>query len=291
MEGSMRITFIGFGEVAGAFSGALASRGAEIAAYDVLLDQPDGEEKLRTRAGNAAVSFRPLPDALYGANYVLSTVTTTVARAAAQQCAAHLKPGQVFLDLNATEPEAKKEIGKTIEACGATFVEGALLGAVGVTGAKTEILLGGAHARAAEKDLAGTLGLNARFYSEEIGRASMFKMLRSVFSKGMEALLIEFLVAAERAGIRGDLWAEVVNLFSTQPFEKVALNWVRSHSGAHARRHAEVKQVVGVLRSLGIEPTMTSASQAVFEQSARADLKPLASADEVIRFLGQEQGR
>ena len=36
----------------------------------------------------------------------------------------------------------------------------------------------------------------------------MFKMLRSVFSKGMEALLIEFLVAAERAGIRADLWAE-----------------------------------------------------------------------------------
>jgi 3-hydroxyisobutyrate dehydrogenase-like beta-hydroxyacid dehydrogenase len=287
----MRITFIGFGEVAGAFCGALASRGADIAAYDVLLGQPEGLERLRARAGSVAVSFLPLPDALYGAKYVLSTVTTTVARAAAKQCAEHLKPGQRFLDLNATEPEAKKEIAKVIEASGASFVEGALLGAVGVTGAKTEILLGGPHARDAEAELAGTLGLNAKFYSEELGRASMFKMLRSVFSKGMEALLIEFLVAAERAGLRADLWSEVVNLFATQPFEKVALNWVRSHSGAHGRRREEVKQVVGVLRSLGIEPTMTSAAQEVFEQSARANLGPLASADEVIRFLEQRKGR
>lgn len=285
----MRITFIGFGEVAGAFCGALASRGADIAAYDVLLARPEGAERLRQRAGNIAVSFLPLPDALYGAGYVLSTVTTNVARAAAQQCAAHLRSGQTYVDLNATEPEAKREIAATIEASGAKFVEGALLGAVGVTGAKTEILLGGPHARGAESDLAGKLGLNARFYSDEIGRASMFKMLRSVFSKGMEALLIEFLVAAERAGIRGDLWSEVTTLFATQPFDKVALNWVRSHSGAHERRRHEVEQVAGVLRSLGIDPAMTSAAHAVFERSARAGLKPLATADDVIRFLEKSE--
>jgi 3-hydroxyisobutyrate dehydrogenase-like beta-hydroxyacid dehydrogenase len=284
----MRITFIGFGEVASAFSSSLASRGAEIAAHDVLIQQPQGLEKLKSRAGSAPVKFLPLPDALYGANFILSTVTTSVARAAAQQCAAHLKPGQTFVDLNATEPGAKKEIGAIIDASGATFVEAALLGAVGVTGARTEILLGGPHARAAEKALAGALGLNARFYSEEIGKASMFKMLRSVFSKGMEALLIEFLVAAERGGVRADLWNEVTTLFSSQSFEKVALNWVKSHSSAHARRRDEVKQVAAVLRSLGVEPLMTSATQSVFENSARLGLAPQPSADDVIRFLEEK---
>jgi len=285
----MRITFVGFGEVAGAFSAALAARGVEVAAYDVLLAQPEGAERLESRAASAPVAFLPLPRALYGARYILSTVTTSVARAAAQQCAAHLQAGQTFVDLNATEPQAKKEIAAIVEATGAAFVEGALLGAVGVTGAKTEILLGGPHARAAEKDLAGTLGLNARFYSEEIGKASMFKMLRSVFSKGMEALLVEFLVAAERGGIRADLWSEVTTLFATQPFEKVALNWVRSHSGAHARRRDEVKQVAEVLRSLGVEPVMTSAAQAIFERSGRLGLMPQASADDVIHFLSKSR--
>ena len=264
----MRIAFIGFGEVAAAFSPALAARGAQIAAYDVRAERRTAD----------------LPEVVRGAQYVLSTVTTSVARQAAEQCAPHLRAGQTYVDLNATEPAAKVAVAKIIRASGAAFVEGAILGAVGVTGASTEILLGGPDARRAEKDLAG---LNARFYSEEIGRASMFKMLRSVFSKGMEALLIEFLVAGERAGIRDDLWKEVTGLFATQPFEKVAANWVRTHAGAHERRYHEVKQVAGVLRDLGIEPTITAATEAFFARSGTLGLKPAANMDEVVRHFAE----
>ena len=277
----MRVAFIGFGEVATAFCAALVARGAQISAYDV---QPEK----RAAAERLGVSFAGLADALRGAQYVLSTVTTSVAREAAEQCAPHLRPGQTYLDLNATSPERKKRIGETIAASGAVFVEGALLGAIGLSGANTEILLGGREARRAERELAGGLGLNARFYSEEIGKASMFKMLRSVFSKGMEALLIEFLVAGERAGIREDLWKEVTTLFATQPFEKVALNWVRTHAGAHARRYEEVKQVVGVLHELGFEPTLTRATEAFFKRSGSVGLLPAQSADEVVRFFDEK---
>ena len=62
----------------------------------------------------------------------------------------------------------------------------------------------------------------------------------------------------------------MTTLFATQPFEKVALNWVRTHGGAHARRYDEVKQVRGVLRELGVEPTITRATVAFFRRSAPA---------------------
>jgi 3-hydroxyisobutyrate dehydrogenase-like beta-hydroxyacid dehydrogenase len=196
----MQIAFVGFGEVASAFCAALAARGAHVAAHDILLEQPDGASRLKERAGTAPVTFGALADVVARADYVFSTVTTSVARAAARQCAPHLRSGQWYLDLNATDAAAKQEIAGIVAPSGAGFIEGALLGAVGVTGAKTEILLGGPDAQRAQQQLAGELGLNARFYSEEIGKASTFKMLRSVFSKGMEALLIEFLAAGERAG-------------------------------------------------------------------------------------------
>jgi 3-hydroxyisobutyrate dehydrogenase-like beta-hydroxyacid dehydrogenase len=284
----MHIAFVGFGEVAGAFCGALATRGARIHAYDILLEQPDGAEKLKARAGSAPVAFGSLPEVLRESDYVFSTVTTTVAVQAAKLCAPHLGARHAYVDLNAAEAAVKQEISAIVSATGAAFVEGALLGAVGVTGAKTEILLGGPHARRAEGDLKDGLGLNARFYSEEVGRASTFKMLRSVFSKGMEALLIEFLVAGERAGLREDLWAEVSGLFAKQPFEKVALNWVRTHAGAHARRYHEVKQVAEVLRGLGIEPTITAATERFFERSGRLGITPAASADEVVRAFNEK---
>ena len=73
----MRVAFIGYGEVAAAFSTALLARGVEVAAYDVLLDQPDGADRLRARAGDMKIDFRPLADAVGKASYVLSTVTTS----------------------------------------------------------------------------------------------------------------------------------------------------------------------------------------------------------------------
>ena len=76
---TMRITFIGFGEVASAFSAALAARGARVAAYDVLLDESGGVERLKARAAGTNVAFCALPQALRDADYVLSTVTTSVA--------------------------------------------------------------------------------------------------------------------------------------------------------------------------------------------------------------------
>ena len=287
-----RIAFIGFGEVASVLCPAIAARGAQIAAYDILLERADGLELLRARAAQTKVDFGSLAQALQGARYVLSTVTTSVARDVARQSASILGAGQSYVDLNATDPEVKLEIERLIAPSGADFVEGAVLGAVGVTGAKTEILLGGPHARGAARELASDLGLSVRFYSETIGKASLFKMLRSVFSKGLEALLIEFLVAGERAGIREDLWREVTELMAKHPFEKTASNWVRSHATAHARRYHEMKQVANVLRQLGLEPVLTAATEAFFERSGSLGLgdrfaQAPATMEEVVRYFNE----
>lgn len=292
----MRVAFVGFGEVATAFARAFVAAGAKVSAYDVLMDAPDGPAHLTARAGGTPVAFAPLGEALRDARYVFSTVTTDVAREAALACRPHLAPGQSWIDLNATEPAVKREIATIIEPSGASFVEGALLGAVGVTGAKTELLLGGAAGAATASTLAAKFGLNVRHYSDEVGRASTYKMLRSVFSKGMEALLIEFLVAGERAGMRDELWAEVVELLGRERFEKVATNWVCSHALAYERRWHEVVQVEKVLREIGIEPLMTSATESLFRRSVTLDLRAAfiarpSSMEPVIRFFDERIGK
>lgn len=292
----MRVTFVGFGEVAAAFAPAFAARGAEVMAYDLLLDEAGGRERLAARAGGAKVEFAEPGKALRGARYVFSTVTTDVACEAARACSALLAPGQIWVDLNATGPAVKREIAAVVEASGAAFVEGALLGAVGVSGAQTEILLGGTQGARTAGTLAEDYGLNVRHYSDEIGRASTYKMLRSVFSKGLEALLIEFLVAGERAGMRAELWAEVVALLGRERFEKVATNWVCSHALAHERRWHEVVQVEKVLRELGLEPVMTAATEQLFRRSVALEMRAAFGArpetmEPVIRFFDQRLGQ
>jgi 3-hydroxyisobutyrate dehydrogenase-like beta-hydroxyacid dehydrogenase len=287
---AQRVAFVGFGEVAGAFAQALSRRGASVTAYDVLLEEPGGRERLKARAHAASVDFLPVGEAVSGARYVFSTVTTASARQAAARCAPHLSSGQLYIDLNASMPSIKQEVERLIRPSGAVFVEGALLGAVGVTGAATEILTGGPGGEQAARELATELGLKANFFSEEVGKASTFKMLRSIFSKGLEALLLEFLTAGERAGMREALWKEVAGLLANNPFEKVAGNWIVSHVSAHERRYHEMVQVTEVMRALGIEPVMTSATEEFFRRSGTLDLarsfpaKP-AGMDQVIRVF------
>jgi 3-hydroxyisobutyrate dehydrogenase-like beta-hydroxyacid dehydrogenase len=281
--------FLGFGEVASRFTQRLHERGARVLAYDVLLDRPGGRDVLVSRAVGAPPDLLPLPDVTAQADIVLSTVTTDVALSAATACVPLLRAGQVYVDLNATSPSVKREAASVIAPSGADFVEGAILSAIGVAGADAKVLLCGARASELAAVLS-QLGLNAHAYGIEIGKASSFKMLRSVFSKGIEALLIECLLAGRRAGIEQALWEEIVATMDAASFDDVGGNWVRTHATAHARRSHEMRQVADVLRELRVDAPMTAATLALFERSTRIALKdafpaPPASAAEVIAAL------
>ncbi|HKH96720.1 MAG TPA: DUF1932 domain-containing protein [Beijerinckiaceae bacterium] len=283
------IGFLGFGEVASRFAAALAQHGAELCAFDLLASAPAGPEKLAARAAGTLIAFLPLAEMTARADLVLSTVTTDVALDAAKACAAHLDRRHTFVDLNATSPALKREIGAAVAASGASFVEGAILGAVGVTGAGTRILLCGERGQAVAATLTG-LGLNVGFYGPEIGRASTFKLLRSVFSKGLEALLLEARVAARRAGVGDDVWREILETIDERPFAEVAGNWMRTHGTAHGRRYHEMVQVEALLRDLGLDPLITHATTAFFQRSTRLQLSQALAAtpkdaDDVVATL------
>jgi 3-hydroxyisobutyrate dehydrogenase-like beta-hydroxyacid dehydrogenase len=200
-----------------------------------------------------------------------------------------LKPGQVYVDLNSTSPAVKIDADKIIQPTGAHFVEGAILGAVGATGAATHVLTGGAAGREVAETLT-RLGLHVSFYSEEIGKASMFKMLRSIFSKGLEALILELLIAGKRAGIEKDLWKDVADFMANNPFERVAANWTQSHAVAYDRRYHEMVQVRQTLREIGLDPMMTAATETFFDRSRAIGLdkafpKKPDSMDAVVAFM------
>jgi 3-hydroxyisobutyrate dehydrogenase-like beta-hydroxyacid dehydrogenase len=290
-EAVATIGFIGFGEVASCFAEALQSAGARVVAYDLLLAREGGRERLASRARAAPPEFLDLHPLVERADLVVSTVTADVAVAVARHCAPLLSPGQVYVDLNATSPAVKRQIAAEIARSHGDFVEGAILPAIGVMGAKSQVLLCGARAGDVARAMTA-LGLNFSAYGEEIGRASSFKMLRSVFSKGLEALLVECRLAARHAGVEDDLWREIVATLDAASFDQVGGNWVRTHGTAHARRYHEMVQVASVLEELGVDAPMTEATVRLFERSTRVRLseafpKTPAGAGDVIRALDE----
>jgi len=263
--------FIGFGEVASVFSEAICRHGARVLATDVLLSREGGEAILRKRIPVPSIELVPAQELVRRTDIVLSTVTTMVALQVARELAPLLRMGQIYVDLNSTSPGVKQAIGDAIAAGTGDFVEAAVLGAVGATGAQTRILLGGERSGEVAERL-NAVGLHASSYSVEIGKASMFKMLRSIFSKGLECLVIELLIAGRRAGIEDDLWKDLTDFMARKPFDIIADNWTRSHGTAYERRYHEMKQVVETMTEIGVRPIMTEATTALFERSVELGL-------------------
>jgi len=150
-----------------------------------------------------------LAEVLGGSDYILSVVTPQSCREIADCASRSLHGHQVFVDLTSTSPAVKRMVGAAITKSGAQFVEGVILGAVS-SSTSPVILLGGPAGESAAR-VFQQYGLAARFFSPEIGRACAFKMLRSIFPKGIEAVLVETLVAARRAGLMNEIWDEIPN--------------------------------------------------------------------------------
>jgi 3-hydroxyisobutyrate dehydrogenase-like beta-hydroxyacid dehydrogenase len=283
------IAFIGFGAVAGHLAPELSRHGTKVTSYDLAFSQLDGIDTLKQRIGAAGVEFLSLQDVVDRSNILLSVVTTEAALDAVKACAGLLRNHHIYVDLNATSPAIKRSMANILEASGGHFVEGAILNAIDVAGVRARILVCGGKAKIVADTLT-RLGLNVAFYGTEIGRASTFKLLRSVFSKGMEALLLETLLTAGRAGIKDEVWSEILTTLDEQSFKDVGANWMRTHGTAHARRYHEMMQVRELVSQLGVEPIMTQATAAFFERSTRLALSktfpdgPL-NHDEVLEAL------
>jgi len=255
------IGFIGAGEAGRVLAVAARDSGASVAAYDLT----------GSRVRGAGLRFLALSELLESSDVVVSVVPAQAAKEVAAACAPLLRAGQLYLDLASTSPRIKIEIAALIQSTPAEFVEGAILGAIGITGSATRIALSGAKARGAADTLCSA-GLNTVFLSEKIGAASTFKMLRSIFSKGLEALLIELLVTARRAGLAGEVWEDVCDFMSVDSFQHIAENWIRTHAVHCERRRIELEQVVETVQDLKAEPVMAGAVEAIFTRSVRLGL-------------------
>ena len=283
---------IGHGVVGSVFSRLLRNHGARVLSYDRLLDRQETASSMRKKIEDDGSKACSLAEVLAASNYILSVVTPQSCREVADDVSRSLHGHQVFIDLTSTAPAVKRMIGATVTNSGAKFVEGVILGAVRLLTSPI-ILLGGPTGDSVALVLQ-QYGLAARFYSPEIGRASAFKMLRSIFSKGMEAVLVETLVAACRAGLLDEIWEEIRTTLSTGNVEDTLETWIRSHACSAQRRSHEMQEVSQFLEEIGMQPVLPRAFGQIFARSLGlgvSDAFPQEpeSFREVIEYLEHQQ--
>ncbi|HEY9532863.1 MAG TPA: prephenate dehydrogenase/arogenate dehydrogenase family protein [Burkholderiales bacterium] len=260
-----RIAFIGFGEAGQTIGrGLLGANAAQIRVYDILGEALEKAAALGARAAKDHV------DAVREADIVFLAVTASSSLQAALSCVPGLRKGQLFLDINSVSPQRKIETAARVAPTGALYVDVAVMAPVAPYLHKVPCLIGGPGAEAL-LPRSRAMGMKMDFVSGEVGQASAIKMFRSIMIKGLEALVLESMLAASEYRVEERVLASLKETFPTLDWEKLSgymLERVVSHG---KRRAAEMREVAETLKAIGIEPLMAGATAA--RQQWVADLQ------------------
>ncbi|MDE0149935.1 MAG: DUF1932 domain-containing protein [Rhodospirillaceae bacterium] len=274
-----RIGIIGYGEAGRAFGAGLAKAGATVAAYDILVPTPDGAA-IRANAAADGVAVRATArEAIDGAAIVLSLVPADEARSVAAEAAGHLRAGQLFMDMNSVSPREKETGAAIVEASGARYVEATIMAPVVENGVASEVLLAGPAAPGALR-LLRPLGMVLSVVGDRFGAAAAVKLCRSVIVKGIEAIVVESMLAARQYGADG---AVLASLQKSDPEIDWAAraDYVFERVLRHGRRRAAEMRFAGeAVSDAGYPPLLSDAIATL--QDAMADY---AAADRALFAL------
>jgi 3-hydroxyisobutyrate dehydrogenase-like beta-hydroxyacid dehydrogenase len=267
------IGFIGFGEAGFHIASGLRAAGiTNISAYDINAGHPTLGFLIQQRAADSKTPLVSTEQLAASSNILFSAVTAGSARDAATQTAAFLKPHHIYVDINSISPGQKREIHEIVTSARAQFVEAAVMAAVPPYNQQVPMLLGGAAAQALSDSLR-PYGMRLEVISGEIGTAVAVKMCRSIVVKGLEALLFECVMGANRYGAEDRVFASLRESFPGIDWKKLADNVVGRVVVHGERRAREMEEVAETLRSSGVDPIMSEATARLQDWSARMDLK------------------
>lgn len=244
----MRVGVFGLGEAGSEISRDLAAAGAAVTAYDpAAVETP----LLVGRVGD------PLA-VVADAELVMAVTASADASSALQQALDTIPAGAVYADLSTGSPGKKRDLAEQAGGVGLRFVDVALMSTVPGKGIRTPMLASGRGAEALVAMLE-PLGASIEAVGVEPGEAATRKLLRSVVIKGLAAVLIESLRAAEAAGLGVDTWQNVVRQLADA--DEAFVRRMVEGTGPHAkRRRDEMAAAVALLDGLGVPSTMTTAT-------------------------------
>lgn len=258
----MKLGFIGFGEVGYEMAQGFGSAGLTgILAYDVMQDHPVYGKLVSDRARTAGVTLCAAAQTmLESVDVVIVAVPGGKALETAGSQKNLLRPGMVYADVSASSPETKKQIWEELKETGVLFVDGAMLGSLPLYQHKVPTLVSGNGSDLFIEKMR-PFGMDLEKVSDTPGEATAIKYVRSIFMKGLPALLVEVLEAASVMKVDHLVLQSIAATMNACPFEET-LNRLVTGSAIHAERRAhEMENVVEMLESIHVKPTMSKATQ------------------------------
>nr|WP_315464949.1 NAD(P)-binding domain-containing protein [uncultured Rhodoferax sp.] len=286
----MHIAIIGLGEVGQAYARALQAAG-----HTLQLCNARAGAAAQSAADALGLPLHLAPGAWLGTcDWVLLCVTGSAAPQVLAQCAPWVPARTTMCDMTTASPQTKRASAALAREQGLQYLDVAIMGAVALGGHTTPLLVAGDGAAAFQVWMQGAGGKVRVIDGGAAGDAMALKILRSTFTKGLEALSVELLMAAERQGVRDKLYAQLQDIDDT-PLRAFIDMLVRTHV-VHAKRRAlEVQEAAGEMAHQGIPSlVLPGVGQRFHKTVAGLEAHPLETTgpttEEALQWLLQREG-
>lgn len=254
---------IGLGEAGSLIAGGLQTAGAHVVGFD---------------PGNPANPPVPVAEgaaeAVAGADLVMSINSSAAAKKVAEQVAPMLKPGAIFADLNTGTPALKRSLAALFPE--SVFADVAIMKPVPGLAEKAPMGVAGSGARRFVEILE-PFGMSLEYVSEVPGEAAARKLLRSILAKGMAAVLIDCLWAAESMGLQDWAYEEILREFDSSSSE-TAKRYLTGTAQHVKRRQIEMMDVAEMLNDTGYQSTMVDGVALTYSRILHSKKIPFSKA-------------
>lgn len=199
-----------------------------------------------------------------GSDVILSVCPPHAALDLAREVAARRFSG-LFVDANAVAPATARAIGAAVEAGGATFVDGGLIGPPPRAAGSTRLYLSGREAKRAVA-LFESSALEAIAVNDSPGAASALKMAYAAYTKGSSALLMAIRALAAREGVDDALLGEWRRSQPELPKRSEAA--ARDNARKAWRFVGEMEEIAATFEAAGLPGGFHEAAATIYERLA-----------------------
>ncbi len=268
---TMNIGFIGFGEVGNEMSKGLSKYKVDnIFAYDPLLIDKS-PEKLST---NTKITYfqNAKELSIQSMTILFVAVPATKAIDAWSEIKEYINKDTILVDLTTASANEKNMINKIMKDRNLNILDAAILGALKVYQHTVPILVSGQNANHLV-DIAETLGMNVTKLNENVGDATNFKYIRSIFTKGLSTLLYEVMETAEKLDLDQEIYSSITNTMDKDDFGEIINRYIKSNVKHSKRREKEMENVSDFMKQHHIETYMTDATISKLKDITQAGLE------------------
>ena len=267
----MRIGFIGFGEVGYEMSKGFLTEDpqAQFFVYDPLYEKEETQQ--RAKKTHATLFSDPQSVAKETLDVLFVAVPASFAEDAWRSIWSELNEETLHVDLTTASAQVKQRLGEDMLNEKRTFIDGAIMGALKVYQHKVPIMVSGTGSTSLI-DWGKSTHMNLTYAGDLPGDATNIKFIRSIFTKGLSALLHEVMQAADKLALDDIILDSITRTMDKEPFEQIINRLISSNVIHSQRREKEMENVIDFLNSHGIEPQMTKATRDKLKMITQANI-------------------